>query len=100
MLLKDGYDLAIHVKRDAAGKIEQGVETGHTTCQNQALILLIQKGELKLSPLVGVGIGDMVNDNDARAWKREITQQLESDGQRITRLDVGLAGLTLEAQYK
>jgi hypothetical protein len=100
ILLKEDYDLAVEVRRDAAGRIAQGLMVGNATHQNQALILLLQKGELKLSPLTGAGVGDMVNDHDMGAWKREITEQIEADGQRITKLDVGAAGLTVEAHYK
>jgi hypothetical protein len=99
ILLSSDYDLAVNVRRDAEGKITQGLTVGNTTCRNQALILLIQKGELKTSPLTGAGIGDMVNDDNRRAWKREITQQLESDGFRITKLEVGESALTIEAKY-
>jgi hypothetical protein len=100
VLLHEDYDLAVNIRRDETGRIAQGITVGYTTYQNQALILFLQKGELKLSPLLGVGIGGMVNDNDAQSWKREITEQVEADGQRITKLDVGPARLILEAQYK
>lgn len=73
---------------------------GETTPQNQALILLAHKGEFKEHPLMGVGLPDIVNDHDFNAWKREITEQLEADGQRIDKLELNADGLTLEAVYK
>ncbi|MGM9817722.1 MAG: hypothetical protein ACI30B_01910 [Paludibacteraceae bacterium] len=73
---------------------------GETTPQNQALILGTHKGEWKESPLLGVGLSDVVNDHDWNGWKRTITEQFEMDGQRIDRLEISEKGLTLEAKYK
>lgn len=81
--------------------IKNGTMTlGETTPQNQALIMTAHKGEFKEYPLLGVGLEDMVNDHDFKAWKRKITDQLEQDGQRIEKLELTESGLTLEASYK
>lgn len=77
-----------------------GMRLAHTTPQNQAFILTAHKGDFKEYPLLGVGLTDIVNDNDFNEWKREITAQLETDGQRITQLELTAKGLHLEAQYK
>jgi hypothetical protein len=87
------------VQRDAQGKIAGGLSIGSVTYQNQALLLLAHKGEYKENPTVGVGIDGMANDSDFALWKREIANQIESDGQRITRLSLGEKGLILEANY-
>jgi hypothetical protein len=97
--LDSNYDLIIQVKYDAQGKIAGGLSTGNVTYQNQALLLLAYKGEFKENPTVGVGINDVCNDGDFWLWKREITTQLEADGQRITRLSLDERGLILEANY-
>ncbi|MDR3350354.1 MAG: hypothetical protein LBN98_01735 [Prevotellaceae bacterium] len=97
--LDSNYDLVIQVQRDAQGKIISGLSIGPVTYQNQALLLLAHKGEFKEHPTVGVGIGGMVNDDDFALWKREIANQIEGDGQRITRLSLGEKGLVLEANY-
>jgi hypothetical protein len=81
--LDGDFGLSVKVRRDTEGKIIGGLVIGDTLRQNQALILSFYPGELKLSPLVGVGLSDMVNDNDILAWKRTIRQQLELDGQRV-----------------
>jgi hypothetical protein len=94
------YDLSIKVIRDATGKITGGWQTGETTAQNQALILICQKGELKEQPTVGIGLNDICNDDDFRLWKREITEQIERDGQQITELILDEKGLKLEAKYR
>jgi hypothetical protein len=99
ILLDNNYDLIIQVRRDAQGKISGGLSVGDVTYQNQALLLLAHKGEFKENPTAGVGITDMVNDNDFALWKREIANQIEGDGQRITRLSLDEKGLVLEASY-
>jgi len=98
--LNSDYDLDVKVKKDASGKVVSGWTVGNVTSQNQALILLCQKGEFKTSPTVGVGINDMCNDNDFRLWRREITEQMEQEGQRITRLELNEKGLIIEAKYR
>ena len=98
--LGSDYDLDIKVRRDSAGVILSGLQIGEVTPQNQALILTAQKGEYKENPLVGVGLNDAVNDNEIWLWKREITDQIENDGQRITVLELSASGMKLEAKYK
>jgi hypothetical protein len=97
--LESDYDLAVKVRRDAGGRIVSGLVVGEVTYQNQALLLMAHKGELKEKPLVGAGIGDVVNDHDFSLWKREIIEQIEGDGQRIERLKLDENGLELEARY-
>jgi sulfopyruvate decarboxylase TPP-binding subunit len=97
--LNGDYDLAISVRRDAMGKIISGLTIGNVVHQTQALLLLAHKGEFKEHPTAGVGINDVVGDNDFNLWKREITAQLEADGQRITRLSIDEKGLILDANY-
>jgi hypothetical protein len=93
------YNPRIKVRKDASGKITSGLCVGDVTHQNQAILLLSQKGELKENPTTGVGIGDLCNDSDFGLWKREITRQIEGDGQRIEKLAVSDKELILEAKY-
>jgi len=92
-------DLDIKVIRGTDGKIISGLVVCDVTYQNQALLLKAQKGEFKESPTVGVGIEDIVNDNDMRLWRKEITEQLEVDGQRIDRLVLNESEFILDAKY-
>ena len=73
---------------------------GDTQAQEEYLVLMSQKGEWKEHPMVGVGIGDMVNDHDLNAWKRAISAELEKDGQRIEKLVLTTERLSVEASYK
>jgi hypothetical protein len=93
------YELLIQVKRPG-GIITQGIAIGDVTYQNQAMLLMAQKGELKEYPTVGVGLSDIVNDENLTGWKAEIIAQFEDDGQRIDKLILNEKGLTLGAKYK
>ena len=77
------YEPDIQVKRGKDGKIANGFVVGDTLRQNQALILLLHKGELKEWPAVGCGISDMLLDNDPIYWRTIIREQLEMDGQKV-----------------
>jgi hypothetical protein len=96
-LTKD-FDLHISVIR-ANGLIVSGLVIGDVTAQNQAAILIAQKGEFKEYPTTGVGLNDIVNDDNSMHWEAEIAGQLKADGQRITRLSLDEKGLILEANY-
>lgn len=93
------YDLTVNVLRDSSGKISGGLVIGDILRQNQALILLLHKGELKSDPSVGVGISDMLLDHNLQIWKREIREQMELDGQKVDSVDVSASGITVDAEY-
>jgi hypothetical protein len=96
--LNGEFDLEIRV-RTQNGKILSGLCVGDVTYQNQAMILLAQKGEYKEFPTVGAGINDICNDSDLQEWKREITAQIEGDGQRIEKLTLTENEFDLKAKY-
>lgn len=73
--------------------------TGDILRQNQALIMMLHKGELKERPAVGVGISDMLLDNDPLYWRAAIKEQMEMDGQRVTSVKITTAGIELESEY-
>lgn len=67
--------------------------------QNQALLLMLHKGELKERPAVGVGITDMLLDNDPIYWRTRIKEQLEMDGQKVGSVKLTTSGIQIEATY-
>lgn len=73
--------------------------TGDILRQNQTLILALHKGELKEWPAVGVGIGDMLMDNDPIYWRRAIREQLEMDGQQVGSVRITRTGIEIESTY-
>ena len=75
------------------------LSTGDILRQNQTLILALHKGELKERPAVGVGIGDMLMDNDPIYWRRAIREQLEMDGQQVGSVRITRTGIEIESTY-
>lgn len=83
-------------------KIENGhIAIGETLPQNEFLLLVMNKGELKEDPMVGVGISDMLNDNDILGWKRKIRDGLKADGMKVEQISISSDGRIkkLEAKY-
>ena len=93
------YEPDIQVKRGKDGKIANGFGVGDTLRQNQALILLLHKGELKEWPAVGCGISDMLLDNDPIYWRTIIREQLEMDGQKVNSVKITTTGINIDATY-
>ena len=93
------YKPDIQVKYGKDGKITSGLVVGDTLRQNQALILLLHKGELKEWPAVGCGISDMLLDNDPIYWGTIIREQLEMDGQKVNAVKITTTGISIDATY-
>lgn len=93
------YDLDIKVVQDEAGRIVSGLVVGDILHQNQALILVFHKGDLKDDVSVGVGIDRMLLDNDRLTWTREIREQLEMDGQKVEDVFVDTKTVRIIANY-
>lgn len=98
-ILMIDYDLDIRPEYDAAGRILSGLVIGDILHQNQALILVFHKGDLKDDVSVGVGIDRMVLDNDPLTWSREIREQLEMDGQKVESVIVTDKTIKIDASY-
>lgn len=93
------YQPRIEVQRDVYGLITSGLCLGRTLPQNQALILVLHKGELKENPAVGCGLSDMLLDHDPLSWRHRIREQMELDGQEVRSIKISQTGITIDAQY-
>lgn len=93
------YDLDIRPVSDASGRIASGLVLADTLPQNQALILQLHKGELKEDVSVGVGIADMLLDNDILGWRCEIREQMEMDGQTVNSVEITSDGIVIDSKY-
>ena len=93
------YEPQVVIKTDDLGLITQGLTLGETLQQNQAIILAMHQGELKERPAVGVGISDMLLDNDPIYWRTKIKEQLEMDGQKVESVKLTQSGIEIEATY-
>lgn len=77
------------------------IQTGVTLQQNQSIILVAQKGELKEYPLLGVGISDMLHDEeDKLVWKRKIREEFNKDGMKVRHLTIDDNSIKIEADYE
>jgi len=92
-------DLKIVVKRNASGTITSGVIVGNTTTQNQFVLLQAHTGELKNAPTTGVGISDMLLDNNSLCWKTKIRETLEDEGLKIKSLEFINNKINVDAHY-
>ena len=74
---------------------------GESLIQNQAMILLAVQGDYKLSPDLGVGIKDLLLDNQLLEYRHRIRQHFSIDGLHINHLDLyDLNKLKIEAEYE
>lgn len=93
------FEIDVQPKFDTKGKILSGLNLGDTLRQNQALILVLHQGELKERPEVGVGIEDMLLDNDILYWRSRIREQLELDNQNVDKVRITTGGIEINASY-
>lgn len=100
MLIDSGGDLSVRPQKEKDGL--KGIQIGNTAWQNQYILLRAHKGELKEYPVLGVGISDITNDNDAAEWNRTIREQLEKDGFSVKKVsfEKDTMNLKIEAEYE
>ena len=94
----EGFDLDIKVTTDKEGK-KTGLQVGNTLYQNQAVILTAKRGEIKEYPAFGIGIEEMLNDNEFSLWQSRIVRDMELDGMKVLRLEINEKGIDLNAIY-
>lgn len=97
--LTNALEPVIDVVRDSTGMISSGLVVGDILYQNQYMILTAQKGEFKEYPTLGVGINDLVNDDDLNAWKKTIREEFAKDNLKIDKLSITTSGMELKAYY-
>ena len=77
-----------------------GIEIGDTLEQNEMLLLAMQKGESKEHPLLGIGISDMVNDDNMLDWQWRIVEGLAIDGIKVKELQINNDTINITAGYE
>jgi hypothetical protein len=85
ILLGESGDLLVEVARDENGKIAGGLAVGDVTEQNQRIIIVSEKGDIKDAPLIGVGAASYLDDEDPSILLREVRTNLREDGQKVVR---------------
>lgn len=93
ILLDQDYDLLI---------TDGDLKVGDANHQHQAILILTEKGSIKQSPDVGVGIYNYIlDDASVQELHAEIQKQLELDGARVISIKgQGVATTELEAVYE
>ena len=84
-------------------KIEnKSIVLGETLPQNEYLLLVGNRADFKTDPTLGVGINEMLNDNDLLSWKRKIREGLQADGMRVDTISMSRDGkiTELKADYR
>ena len=92
------YDLAVNIKTLSDGKIT-GLSVGDIISQNQAVVLTVRPGEIKENPVIGVGIEDMLNDENPILWRTKIRENMELDGQSVNKIMITTSGITIDSGY-
>ncbi|HEY5509388.1 MAG TPA: hypothetical protein VIK29_11990 [Paludibacter sp.] len=101
ILLDDNFELVISPVRDLNDMITSGLVVGNVTQQNQRTILLAEKGEIKESPTLGVGISSFIDDDNPSDLLREIRANLREDGQMVKSCGFNTNGkLVIEGGYE
>lgn len=72
---------------------------GESSLQHQKDLLLLQKGELKYEPLIGVGIADFMDDEGTEDLFRTIRKEFAKDGMKVKELKEVNGELMIDAEY-
>lgn len=88
--IEDGHigDFKIVPIRGTDGKIISGLTIGKTLEQNKAVILMVNPGEVKQYPTLGVGLNDATLSDDLLDLRHKIRQEFSKDGLKIVELDL------------
>jgi len=81
-------DLKIDVRRDASGKIIQGIVVGNTLQQNKALILMSHQGDVKSRIDIGVGFEDLLLAENYLEYRHRTREHFLKDGLITKQLDL------------
>lgn len=101
ILLNNDFDLDIKVKRNAEGLITSGLVVGNSVYQQQTLLLIANKGEIKHKPLAGVGLNTfLLDDTSNDALFQEVSSQFSADGMRVFSAEIVEGKMRVDANYE
>ncbi len=89
---------------DSSGDVmikDNDLVIGFSDFQHQEHLLVAQKGDLKESPTVGVGIENFINDSEVDGLLAEIKSEFTKDGMLVKKIgfDEQTGNLSYEANY-
>lgn len=73
---------------------------GDSTLQNQQLLLLLQKGEIKEAPISGVGAANYLHDENKDELYREIRREFVRDGMKVHEIQLNKNNVVIRADYE
>lgn len=73
---------------------------GDTTAQNQQLLLLSNKGDIKEYPLSGIGVQNYIEDNRTEELAAEIRKEFTQDGMKVKSIKIDLPSIEIDAVYE
>ena len=92
------HDISLDDSLDIS--IEDGdICIGEATRQNQTLLLLCQKGEVKQHPDRCVGVETYLERSEFAELNREILSQFSTDGMTVREIKTALPEIKIEAEY-
>lgn len=101
VMLNDDKDITILAKRDGNGLITSGLVLGDITNQNQELIVMAEKGDLKEMPKKGVAISNYLDDEEPDSLLRAVRTELSLEGMTVEKVGFNKVNeLVIEAKYK
>jgi hypothetical protein len=73
---------------------------GESTDAHQLSLMLSVKGDYKETPVVGMSLVDLLNDDQVLDARQEIQKQMELDGMTVNSLKLTADGkITFDAEY-
>ena len=74
---------------------------GDTTCQNQRILLMAEKGEFKYRPMRGVGAKRFIETHNLDELAREIRTEFIADGMIVNKISISnnSSELNIDAYY-
>ena len=73
---------------------------GDSIKQHQEILLMSDKGNIRQSPAIGVGVMSFFDDEDTDGLIREVRKQFVRDGMTVKTLNVGSDGIiNIKAPY-
>lgn len=72
---------------------------GEVSEQNQYVILTVNKGEIKETPTLGIGIDTYTNDNNTDELKHSIRENFRMDGLTIRKMSIEQGKININADY-
>ena len=78
---------------------EKSIVIGNAVAQNQKNLILLEKTELKFSPMRGVGTKRFLEDHTPDNLAREIRQEFSTDGMTVKSVKISEGIINIDAAY-